>query len=730
MSGTSRFKRLTMHSMLAATLLAAAAPVYTYADDGTQAAAETIFDIPSIGSVSINDSSYFELKDVRLTPGSDSNLVTFTVKAVNGGSTDIQFIDYWVRLQSTTGARFTVNVMPQDKDKNIIPSGGTQEIQFYANITPSLTLADLQFNVIRWDFSAADYQRSLGTLSVPETYTTVAPVDSKANFKINKTSMQGYIKKSHVSKNEENYLPSLLLVLENTDTRSLKLPALNFMIRTQDGLLYPLQAAGINENTTIDPLMTKEITLSGKLPRSISEEGWQLVVTQAANTGENANLNVAVAEFAVPQSTGDQLSTEKEQSFSNEDGTYVAKLESIQRVPWEDEDLLAAAISLKTKDNQSLPLPNLTGYMELDDSVRVDIKVIQTDNVIGVQPNKEVHLQLLGRIPYTYEFSTLTVYLQESDGNNGGSGNGGSQSGTVTDLVAFKLDSSLDSVPLVNAHEHYQIGGIGRSGNYTIHSIQTFPGKSSDVVTAQVEVQNLEKRANELSKLVAHFKGSDGTVYPATISEIKSKISPSGKALLYVWANVAKDQAPNITQLIVGEGITEGKYTQGDAQPDSYVNAVSFFLPKEQTNVPNSIKDIEIFPYTLSLSRVGTSVEIGQTTSNVKVSFDYNLEKNSQYVVNPEDYKIVVEMADLDGLATLSKTLDIEKSAQGQNDNNTDNQSVLKIGENKMEYYLTDSDFIYKTRSLKKYKLNIYQLFQGEKKLIASKELDWFVYSD
>ncbi|PYI51164.1 hypothetical protein DLM86_26100 [Paenibacillus flagellatus] len=199
-----------------------------------------------------------------------------------------------------------------------------------------------------------------------------------------------------------------------------------------------------------------------------------------------------------------------------------------------------------------------------------------------------------------------------------------------------------------------------------------------------------------------------------------------------IWANVAKNKVQDITQLIVGEGVTEGKFTQGEAKPDAYVNAVSFFLPSEKTSVSNSIKNIDMFPYTLSLSKVGTSALIGQTTSNVKISFDYELEKDSRYEVNPDEYKMVIEMEDLQGLAKLTKTLDFEKQNQGQNGNTNNNESetILKVGKNKMEFTVTDTDFIYKAQSLKKYKLNIYHQFQGEKKLIASKELDWFVYAD
>lgn len=725
MNRKSKFKRLTVKSIVLLSLLAATIPVHTYAD-GTEVTAESVFDVPSVGTVRINDNSYFELKDARLSVGAENNTVTFTVKVVNGGTSDILFIDYWVRMLSSSGANFTINVMPQDKDKNVIPAGGTQEIKFYANVTSAVQLKDLQFRIIRWDFSAPEYQRTLGTLQIPADYTTVAPAGAKANIKISKTSVQGYIKRATISSNEENFLPSILLELQNTDVRSLKLPTMSYMIRTSDGLLYPLTASGVTTTTTIDPLMKKEIMLTGKLPRSISDQNWELVITESTATGDNSAVNAAFAEFKIPSPTEDTSSTEREQSFSNEDGTYVATLESIQRVPWEDDDLLSASILLRSKESKPLPIPDLSGYIELDDSVKVEVKVIRTDNVIGLQPDKEVRIQLLGTIPYTYEYSKMTVKLQEKAASGGGTT---ANNGTVVDLVAFKLDDAVDAIPQVKQGERYNIGGIGRSGSYFVRALHNYSGKSSDLITAQVEIENLEKRATDLSKLVAHFKGTDGTVYPATITEVKTKISPSNKALVQVWANVAKSKTGEITQLLIGEGVTQGKYSTPAEQPDAYVNSVAFDLPKEQPIVQDTIKDIDIFPYKLSLSKVGTSV----TESVIKVAFDYELDKDTQYEVNLDDYKMILELEDADGKARMEWPLNIEKDAGGQSGSSgtsAADSTVFRLGSNKMELTKTDRDFIFKVTLLKNYKLNLYSVFQGQKRLVASKDLEWFYLSD
>lgn len=732
MAKPSKFKRLTLQSAVVFTLLAGAVVPNAYADQAQITATSELYNLPSVGSVYITDKSYFEIKEANLSVGSDQNVVNFRVKVYNGEASDLSLIDYWIKLLSTSGIKYTVNVAPQDKDKNTISPQSSQEIMFYAKVGPTVGLADLIFKVIKWDFTIPGFEKNLGEISYPADYNNVVPAYRKRNLQILKTAVTTSIKKATIASNQDNYLPTLLVELQNADTRSLKLPQLQFSIRTPDGLQYPLQTTNLTDKTTIDPLMKKEITLSGTIPKSISAEGWQLIVEQVADTGSTGAVNLTLGVFEVPKPVEAELSTEKEQSFTSKDGTYIAKLETIERLPWEDEDLISVKLSLRTSEDRSLPIPSLSGYFKLDDNVKVDAKLIRLDNVIGLRSDKEVEIQLVGKIPYTYEFSDVTIVLQEATASSGSTPPPAGDT-TGSELVKFKVSSTMDSVPLVKAGESIGIGGVGRSGEYQIHSVQTFTEKTSEVFAVQLSIKNLEKRMNDLSKLVAYFKTTDGTMIPAELSQVKNKLAPSNKALLNVSAPFVKDGASQVTQLIIGEALTDGKFTSGDGKPDSYVNAVSFAMPAENTTPNTEIKNIEMFPYLLSFSKVGTQVEINRSGPDlIKVSFNYDLQKQTGIEVNPQEYKLVFEMEDTNGLSKISKTLDIESSAQtgAGNGTGTSNTTVLQLGSNSTEFSFTDDEFIFKSQNLKTYKLNIYQQFKDHKKLIASKELEWFVFDE
>jgi hypothetical protein len=546
----------------------------------------------------------------------------------------------------------------------------------------------------------------------------------KRIIKMMNTPFKTYIKKAVVTKNDDNYLPTLYFQMENKGDRALKIPTLQFSIRTASGLMYPLQASGLDKDTSIQPLVNKEVLLTGSIPSTVSSEGWQLVITQSTSIGDNANINIPLAIYEVPKVSEENVSIGQEYDFSDKAGIYTARLNAIQRLPWEDQDILTADISLLNKGSQALPIPDLTGYFKLDDAVKVDAKSVRTDKVISLQPGSELSMQITGKIPYTNEFSTLKLFLQEKDSV---------EKDKVIDLLQFNHKKELVSVPVINAGDIFKISDIGHSALYSVRYTNTFSGKTSDLFTAQLIVENLEKRLSDVTKLVANFKALDGTIFPATISEIKSKIIPGGKALLYVSTPLPKGYDTKGMQITLGEAVTEGKLTEKDLKPDSYVKAVSFALQDETVEPVAGFTNLEMFPYSVSLSKIGTQINFG--SQELKLSFDYDLSQNALVATSSDAQKLVIELIDSETTFSYTQELDLEKAASDSTGTKSDTSSgtnTLLLGQHTITLSKNDRDLVFKLEHLKTFKLNIYHQFQaGQKKLIASKDIDWFtIYSD
>jgi hypothetical protein len=710
----SRMQQVYGLALACSLVFSAVSPVWA---DGAAAvqqsgSEEKLVKSAAIGRADIGGGSYMELKDVSILPGDDGNTAAFTLTIYNGGQTDLEFIDYWVRLQSKNGNQFTVNLLAKDKDKNRIPSATSQDFRFYSKLNSTTTLQDLEFKLIKWDFSLTNFERIVGQLTVPADYSYVTPADSKRIISISGVPFKMNIRRAAISQNDENYLPTIYMDMENNGTSGVKLPELQFYIHTKTGLIYPLQASAFSKDTAIQPLVKKEGVLTGTIPREVDPEGWKLVVTQSvAGTGGSESLALPMAFFELPAATTEDVSIGNDYHFSNKSGTYTARLTSLQRLPWEDQDILTATLSLINDGSKSLPIPELAAYLMLDDAVKVEAKTIRTDKVIGIAPGKEITLQIAGKIPYTYEFQGIKLFLQEKDADK------------TVDLLTFHHNTELMNMAVIPAKETKLYTDIGLKSAYKVREVHTFTGDAADVFAVQMDVDNQEKRFADVRKQVAQFKTEDGAVFPAKISEIKTKVTPGGKAALFMWATLPKGTKTTDIQLLLGdEVIIPSTDNKAEAKQDGYVNAVAFQLPVEDNEPKDSFTDLDLYPYTVSFSRFGTQANFENNT--VTLEFDYELKRNPLVEANTSDHKVVVEIMDTlhnKKEITFSKTYDLEKADSAQS---------LKQGQHSIEWEAMKNEEIYNIESMKTYTLNIYHEYQGYKKLIASKELDWFVFSE
>lgn len=673
-----------------------------------------------LGTVIIGERSYVELKDVVMLPGDTDQTVAFTLSLYNGEANDLQFIDYWVRLRAKSGAEFTANLMPTDKDKNRVPPQTREDFAFYAKLNASVSLGELEFSFVRWDFSAPDFARVLGTISVPADYSFVTPAESARLVQADHVMMKVRVKKAFVGKNDSYYLPFVNIEMKNTGNRSAKLPEFHYAIRTADGLMYPLQASGLVKDTEIQPLVSKEGIFNGSIPAAVGSEGWQFVIAQSVNAGENnGSVLIPAAFFELPDAAQEEVSLGRDYDFSDKSGVYTARLDALYRLPWEDQDLLTASLTIANRGGAALPIPNFTGYFLLDDAVKVQAKAVLTDKVIGLQPGASTSVQITGKIPYTYAFDSVKLFLQEKEGAG--------DSAATLDLLQFNHHAAMTGLVDTPVGMPFRLTDVGRSADFSVRSVQTYTGNSSNIYAVQMEVVNREKRFTGIPKLVAHFQAADGTIFSANVSEVKNKVGPGSSALLNLWSPLPKSYATSGFKVIVGEGVTDGKLSEGEDKADSYVRAAGFALPTEAAEPQNDFKRIDIYPYTISLSRIGAQI-INLISGSLQISFDYELDQNLLVQSSDEEQKLVVEMKDKSGDFAISEELALGKS---NNSGFGGSGNALEFGAHTLKITKNDPELAYKLKNLTSYQFNVYLQFRtGYKKLLASKELRWFTYSD
>jgi len=788
-----------------------------------------VFSVPSIGKVSLGGASYIEVKGVQQL----GRTVRFTVSFYNGGASELQFIDYWVRLRSASGSQFSPTLFEADKDKNRIAPKTTETFSFYASVSETTKLSDLTFDIIKWDFSVSSFQRTLGSLKIPATYQPVTPAGSVLSTTVNGVTAKAQVKRANVAKTSDKYVSSLVFEFENTGTKSFVIPAYEYAIVTSEGLTYPLTVSGLSENTSLHPRFKEELTLRGELPGTLENKNWQLVISEKqgekmtvpamsfflpASTAEEVSDSVAVgsvkellvsdqkieakvartirnendknflaairfsfknqgtkpvtlpkytfqietaagltypvtadlsnvsvdplverevelratvpnsvgkdgwklilnepsdttdpnsetsqlAKFDLPNDNPQNLGQGATYNYSNTDGTYGITLSSVQRVPWEDEDILSTEFVIKNSGTQSLPIPDLAGYFLLDNKIRVEAKLLVKDVLLAIQPGASISVQLYGKIPYTYNFSNVTAYLQEKEDKD-----------SFINVIDFTTGNKFKAIPELKYGNKHSIKGTGRTSEVSIRDVRNYDASGDYFFTTLVDVKNMEKRATAIPTLIGHFETPDGLMFPATISKVTSKLSPQGVATLLVSSPIPKSVNTKTLALILGEGVVDDKLATNNDTPNAYINAVSYVLPIDRTEPMTTLKDMTFFPYTLTMEDIRA-----QTTHTDKYtfSFKYTLSKNSFVVAPTEKHTVTLRFKDNNSNEAFSKTFTF---------GDTDEEDILILGSHSKQIVIDDPALMYKLDILESFTVEIYDNFMGVEKLIAKQTANW-----
>ncbi len=666
---------------------------------------KTIKGTTKLGSVTLKSNVSAEVQNLNMMPSENGQIVGFTLTVHNNSNKEINFIDYGLNLYSKSGTKFSVKSVEKAATK--IPAKSSVDMTFYSHVSASLKATDLVIKIIEWNFDAQNYEKELGEITVPASYSTVTPTAQKKIMSAEGSELEISIQRSYIGKSEKYYRPDIKIAFKNVGKKTVTLPEYEISVITNDQLVYPLTAKDL-KGTVLSPLSEKEFQLTASIPSEVKEGKWKLVITTPAEEGK---VKIPVSMFELPDNDyngGEEAG--KFYTFTNTNGVYQIRLDSMNRLPLEDNDLVIANLTIANTGTDSLPLPNLTAAYTFNDTIKKQGTVSTNDRIISIAPGSSIRIQAVGSIPYTFDITKVNLIIQQME-----SGEGNEQE--LLDLVEFTHTGVFDKVPEIQSTGHYNVEDIGYRAELSVQSMVTFEGTSANILAAELSVKNLEKRLSSIQKLAGYFEKQDGTVYPATILTISDKINPGGKGLVYATATLPKGEDIASMKLVVGKAVETG--TGENTKLVGYVNPQSFVLPEEKKE-QNNLQGINLGPYKLSIERVATKARFD--ASSFTLEFDYELEQDLLVRSSLNDPKIIIQLKDKSKNTAFTSELTIAKAGEeGSN-------SKLEFGKDTVELSWQDDKVLTGIDVMKEFDLNIYlQIEPGYKKLLATHTIPWLV---
>jgi len=792
---------------------------------------EVIFRPAALNKISISKKSYIEIYDLNMIQTDQGKTITFTLSFTNNENKELNFVDYWIKARNKNGAQYKPILLQQDKEKKRILANATTTFKFYINASDNVRLEDMVFEIIKWDFSAPNFEKSVGKIVAPKGYSTDVPtgangiirtsgsklkadvsqvfvseidehnfvtlnlnlenigftalqnmnykfmlkskdglifplstdsikqdeklmpkdkkeiqlnallrksisldqmtlviakdeeadkistalgsfklpkstkdigaaeINQERNITVDNTTLTTSVKRSLANTNQNSQNISVYYTIKNSGNKAVTLPNYEFALRTSDGITYPLTTAALN-NVVINPRNSKEIMLTAKMPKEIKINNMTLLVYNPKQQDKPDQLRFPIASYKLQDMTKDTSSVGTNYRYTNSNGNYYIELESIQRLPMNDRDVIAAKVKVKNNSLNTLPMLSLDGYFMLDGFKQENEKsfVITPDNTQSIKAMSEVTVYIVSKVPYTMQYNNISVALQEKQGEDRSDitelGNG--KAATTSDITKIKIGDS------------YNITEPGRNTTLKITNVKVYKGLSSNLVYAEIEEKNLEKRNTYFPSLVAYYQTNDGLYLPATITNTEDIVKPEGKSLMAIWVKLPSGYSAGDTKLIIGEAVTDNAFTPVKGTPNYFVNAAQLDIPYAEEAAKEVITDLNVYPYNLSINNFEATLS-GET--DLKARFYYNLKRNSDYDYVVKGHKITLEIVDIGTGITLNKSFSLEEGPD----------PVLSIGGQTVEFTFTGAGVLSKNNLFGSYKFNVYDEFEGHKRLLGTR---------
>jgi hypothetical protein len=636
------------------------------------------------------------IKDYTVSKFGDSNLFSLSVQFQNVGKVALKAVKTKYYLVNEEGIRYQLNadvsadLTIQPKEKKTIVLG--------ASIPSEANLNKWTLQIDQED-ETAKVNLGLVSFSLPESTTNnVAPIKQEKLISVNSKQVGVEVKYGSVVGDGDRKI-NLSVSYINRDTSTIDLPKYNYEIHVGSDYSFPLVYKETAASTALNPLQRKTVSLSATIPANLFSSNIQLVIAKqigglsSAETPATETFNVPVAVFDLKD-----LSTTSPNQSINVDtstGSYDVTLEEVQRLPWSDTDIIAAHFIIKNPSFvSSMPVPTLQGYMTIDgiNGAEADTKYIQAGSALTIEPTGTIDAYVITKIPYISDYSDVLVGLQEKVNED------------IREIATFAKSKETTVYPSIAANSEYDIDTKGKRVKVKARKTNVYSGLSSNVMYSELEIQNLEARQSNLSKMVAYYTSGNGDYYKATISQSEQPTQANGKSLVTAWAKIPRSVSLSDLKLLVGQGVLDNKLATPKDEPTAFIDAALFDLPSSNTEVNRTLINMDFFPYSFSIKNFNANLTGSGTLS---VAMDYNLSRELDYDVDKYEHKILLEIED----AQTQRVFEREASI------GTD----LTEGIHTFNYSINDS--IFEDMTAGAFTIKVYDVFQGQKRLVGSQSI-------
>lgn len=441
------------------------------------------------------------------------------------------------------------------------------------------------------------------------------------------------------------------IAFKNNGRKSVSIPAYDYAIKASEGSLYPYEAEDQGTMTIkLSPGEERAITLDMALPAKLDQERLRLRMIEPSGdnsamrtpanpeTGgtttptEMAHVNLPLAYFSIPYQTERRSSIGVEYPPQSPQG-FAYTLESIQRLPWQDKDLIVAKLRLRnTQEANTILLPELTAEVIADEKLVLSApEVIAGEQGSRIAPGAETEVYVMAKIPYTNDIQALRFRLTTQQDN------------AKSPFLTWTASGLTTSVERLEQGKPYSIKTAGKRSELQERRTIIYEGTDSDIIYSQFTLTSSEQRRIQAPLMKGYFQGASGQIYEAETVQPETPIQPGAKQLVTFWARVPKG-AGNDLQLALGTAMSGNTLAESGTEATGIIGVKRLTLNPVRPAPIGSLTQLDWYPYNISVTKLAGSLQEGSPTISLNLTFD--VKRTDSITAADAGHKLVLTIKD------------------------------------------------------------------------------------
>lgn len=588
-----------------------AAPTHLSTTQSTTSGAS----LTALPSISLQSGVSVKVTDIQLASKNTGNILTYTLSFTNKTSSPYKLMNSFSRVKTKRTSPIKGIPIPDQKDQVTISPQSTQAITYYVDMKKDNTLAGSQIIMYGWDFNSTNYEKKLGTFTIPANYSPAIAQGKSKKVNVSNALLNLKPQQLQIIRFNNKLYARLALQVTNLSTEILDRPPYHTYLQSSNRSNFEMQLDYASRDITIQPGDTKSIGYIAAIPAYLNTTNMSLQLTsntiqsdsksETSTTSNTTDIELPIVAFKLPKVSPSNLTVPVSASRKIAvDGTTIeTQLKKATVSTSGDKAVWTMQFRVKNIGNQTALLPTYEASIKTSEGYTFPINTKALTN-LALKPLQEKQIQLSAEIPAQLKQQQLLLQLLESSATTQSSTATNTQVSDRTQVTSpIILPTAFYMIPYSqeqtqSAQTEYTFdNNVGNFG-VTIESFQRMPWAAEDIVVAKIRLRNAGASSVTLPALSGSIQAQNNRISsPVQIiaEQADNSLDAGQSKVYYLVSHFGADL--DLSQLKI-----ELYSTVDTATNDTNANTTN------TTNSSNTTRDSD---------NLFLSLQVGQINSNI-----------------------------------------------------------------------------------------------------------------